>query len=558
VAQFGSDRNIASQNMSVVTDPNGNLIVSADNSFGASPLGVAALTQSFIGVPNGTFNLLPFDPQSAITVSNPLPYWDISADDGFTSTMDFDDTLQAWSVQIDPTAVGTALGTAVLKTKIPIVNDEGLLVRHFVSSTLINAAKAAGTDKWTMTLTSQYYDTTNTAIGTAWVIGSIGERGTATNISGYTNASGAIPASAGSLEIAYSMVVGTASPTYVQKIKSITVATEYGVIGGGGGGTTTIDTFTESGTWTRPAGVEYVTVVAWAGGQGGQGGGCVTGRAILPPVFTANGGVGGATGYWAIVKDVYVGGTATATVSVGIGAGGSGGTAFSLTKPVGNTTTISQTNGANGSSGGNTTFGSLLVVPGARTAPTGYFGIDSAAGTTGGTQGAGASGGAGGGGATHLIGGTYVGAPYTTLVKAGAQGLPGTASGGQSRSTGNFGAESASNGLLGGGGGGGGGSAAATALAGNGGQAAPTGGGGGGGVAVYWPTTATVTGTAGNGGSAGANTGGGGGGGGAIVTSTAGTTSGASQTNYSNSSITIVSGAGGNGGSGLLKVIYVA
>lgn len=553
--QFGSGRSITSQNQSAVADSNGNLIVSPDDSWTGSPLGIGARNQVAIGVPNGTFNILPADPVGEINAANPLPYWDWAPDDGFIAKMAYDTATQTNSINIDPTGVGTALGTAVLRTRIPITNDEGLSVRQYVSSSLIQTAKTGTGSRWTATLTSQYYDTTGAALGTPYIIGTFLERNiVTTNLAGYTNASGAIPASAAELEIEYTVVVGTAAPDYLLQIKSVMVATEYGAIGGGGL-VTTIDTFNASGTWTRPAGVEYVTIVALAAGQGGQSGGCVTGRAILPPVFTANGGVGGASGYWAIVKDVYVGDKTT--VSVGIGAGGSGGTAFAFTKAVGSTTTISQTNGANGSSGGDTTFGSLLVVPGARTAPTGYFGIESAAGTTGGTQGPGATGGAGGSGATHLIGGTYVGAPYTTLVKGGAAGGAGAATGGQSRSTGNGGNESAADGLLGGGGGGGGGSAAATALAGAGGNAGPTAGGGGGGVAIYWPTTATATGTAGIGGTAGANTGGGGGGGGAVVTATAGTTSGAASTNYSNSTITISSGAGGNGGSGKLSVIYV-
>lgn len=608
--QFGSNLSIGAQNRSAVTDSNGNLIVSPDDGYGASPLGIAARNQVHIGVPNGTFNILPPDAYAAITVSNPLPYWDIYADEGITSTMEFDDTAQTWSVAIDPTAVGTALGTAVLSTRFPIINDDGLDVRHYVASTLVQAVKTAGTDKWTATLAVQYYDAAGVEVGTAYTIGTIGERGTATVLSGYTNASGPINTSAAELEVRYTLAVGTASPVYYLQVKSLMVATEFGVIGGGGGGgayvplsvitsagdlivgaaagsairlgkgssgqvltvkgtatggitwddlpasSTKVPTwigtaFTTSGTFSVPTGINYVTVVAVGAGQGGQGGGHSVGRTTTAQ--TRSGGNGGSTGYYALVRDIYVGDVGTAGISVGIGAGGSGGTATAFNKAAGVTTTSTNNNPTNGADGGNTTFGAYFSVSGARTAPTGFFDIAGAAGATGGAGGPN-TGGAGSIGGTHIIGSTNTGAPFITFWAGGVAGGTATGSGGTGAS-GNGGAAGTALAIAGAGGGGGGASADATALtvaAGAGGVGGPGGGASGGGASARYATaTATIVATGAAGANAAANTGAGGGGGGACVVSFAGTAT------YNPSTLTTTSGAGGNGGSGVLYVYWL-
>jgi len=600
MAQFGSNRSVFSSNQSLVTDPNGNQIVSPDNTWQGSPLGVAARNQVAIGVPNGTFNLLPSNPVSAITVGNELPYWDLYADTGITASMEYDLTAQTWSVAIDPTAVGTALGTAVLRTRIPITNDDGLDVRHYVASSLVQAVKVAGTDKWTAKLTSQYYDVTGSAIGTAYTIGTIGERGTATVLGSYTNASGPISTSAAELELAYTLTVGTASPTYYLQVKSVMVATEFGVIGGGASGTayiplstivdkgdlilgtgagavtrllstgiqgqvlmqgtatnyvqwgtpslvTNLQVFNSNGTFTVPTGVNYVTVVALPGGQGGGGGANAIGRISAQ---NANSGVGGASGYYALARDIYVGNVST--VSVGIGAGGSGGTAFVFNKAAGVSTTDNN-NASTGSSGGDTTFGAYLTVPGARTAPTGFFDTASAAGA-GNASAAGTTGGAGGVGGTHTIGATFSGAPFLSFYAGGVAGSTATGSGGTG-ANGAGGIAGTALAIAGGGGSGGGGAANATtgpvATAGAGGVGGPGGGAsGGGGAARYSTVTATLVATAGAGGAAAANSGAGGGGGGACAVSYLGTAQ------YVPSTITSTSGAGGAGGSGRLIVIW--
>ena len=609
MAQFGSGRSIIAQNQSAVTDPNGNLIVSPDNTFTGSPLGVAALNQVNIGVPNGTFNLLPADPVGDITPANPLPYWDLYSDEGFVTSMSYDTATQTNSVTIDPTAVGTALGTAILKTRIPIISDDGLDVRHYVASSLVPIIKTAGADKWTATLTSQYLDTTGAAIGTPYVIGTIGERGTATVLASYTNASGAISTSAAELEIAYKVVVGTASPTYSLDIKSVLVATEYGVIGGGGTAGTgfiplsvitaagdlikgaaagsatviaqgskdqvltvtgtalgsiawqdlpptptpawTYQEFTSSGTFTVPAGVSHVNVWATGGGQGGQSGRATSSNA------TAAGGLGGSGGrsaLWALRRDIYVGDVAT--VVIGIGAGGTGGTAITFSKAAGATTQKTTSPGdVTPGNGGDTTFGTYFTVQGATTTTdtvTGFYGLEQISGTAPGSNGA-ATGGAGGVGSAHPLDG-YKYAPFVDgshFSTAGSAGATGSGSGGTGAS-GAGGAANSTNGFAGSGGGGGGGSAASSSTAGTGAAGGPGGGGSGGGASARFVSgasqTLVVTGGAG---SDGQQWGAGGGAGGAATLAANGTA------NYASATITMTSGAGGAGKAGRLYVYWM-
>jgi hypothetical protein len=559
--QFGSGRSIIAQNQSAVADSNGNLIVSPDDSWTGSPLGIAARNQVAIGVPNGTFNILPADPVGEINAANPLPYWDWAPDDGFTAAMGYDTTTQTNSVEIDPTGVGTALGTAVLRTRIPITNDEGLDIRQYVSSSLVQFVKSAGTDKWVATLTSQYYDTAGLAIGTPYIIGTIGERGTATNLASYTNASGFIDTTAAELELAYRVVVGTANPDLALKIKSVMVATEYGAIGGGGGGTVIpgydYEEFLASGTFTVPTGVEYVNVWAMGGGQGGVAGEVTATNASSS---SARGGSGGRSSWWVLRRDIYVGNVAS--VSIGIGAGGTGGTAITFSKAAGavggkNTNPSELAVG----SAGNTTFGTYFTALGANAVGetySGFYGVEHLAGTAGG-GGGNPNGSAGETGARHTLD-SYGAAPFVyktrDFMEAGDNGLAGVATGGSGQ-VGVGGTASVDSGLAGSGGGGGSGTARSSSggIAGAGGAGGASGAGAGGGAVTRYINAGslTITGTAGNGGAAFQLSGGGagGGGGGGLAISASGTA------NYASAAITVASGAGGDGSDGRLYVFWL-
>jgi hypothetical protein len=106
--------------------------------------------------------------------------------------------------------------------------------------------------------------------------------------------------------------------------------------GGGGGIPENIESFTGSGTWTRPGDVDIVLVQVWAGGGGA---GNTSGN--------SSGGGGGGGGYSQGLIDV------SGNVTVTIGAGGSGGSGG--TSSFAGDVTIQATGGAvglNGNSGG--------------------------------------------------------------------------------------------------------------------------------------------------------------------------------------------------------------
>jgi len=552
MAQFGSNRSIIAQNQSAVTDSNGNLIVSPDNAFGGSPLGLAARTQALYGIPNANFDILPADPYTAITSGNPLPYWDTQIDGLGTALMAYDTATQAWAVTLDPTAGTAASETITLKARSYLLNDSNLSLRQ---KAFLNITKngTQATSEWNLVLSATYYDADNNQLST-YNIGTANSGSAWTTINGFTTSgTAAIDAAAQYVDFAATLTTTAAvAGTATVNLNSLILQTSTGA----NSGFLITDTFTSSGDWVRPVDVDYVTVVAvGAGGGGGSGGVRIASAAAIN-----TGGSGGGGAYWAIMKDLYVGNLGT--VTIGVGAAGVGGTAVTRT-------TAGTALGVAGGAGGATTFNTNLSVPGGSGGAAGGATTLQAGGAKGGTvtvdvyDQASLTGLAGGAaGTANGTDGSAPGAadsaasfrilPSTPLAVNGSNGGVGSGTG-ATQVTGAIGTAIA---LGYGGGGGGGGASGSITLAGNGGNASSntvgtaifgTGAGGGGAArAIDISASVAVTGTAGNGGNAGSATGAGGGGGGAIQCDTGFTTA------------SVTSGAGGNGSGGVVYVIYVA
>lgn len=294
------------------------------------------------------------------------------------------------------------------------------------------------------------------------------------------------------------------SGTYADWTISVTGAT------GATGTIANVQTFTSSGTWTKPNGsITLVLVEVWgAGGGGGSGR-----KGAIGEVRTGGGG-GGAGSYR---HQFFLPADLAATVAVTIGTGGPGGTAISAGSTAGNA----------GTAGGDTTFGAHLTGKGGSAGTAGSNG-NIAGGTGGGVFNSGAAGAGAVGGSAMFGGGAGGGA-------SGASTGNGFAGGGS---------------MHGGGGGGGGGSlttgnSEGTGAAG-GSPTAASGSGGAGGAAL---TAGTAGGDMQGGGGGGAAFGSGSGGtGGAGGRASGGGGGGAGTDTFTNS------GAGGAGGAGYCRV----
>ena len=518
--QFGTDSSIFNTLSAPLTDPSGIPIVDTTTGFGSSPLGISLREQIQFGLPNASFNLLPPDPASAIAEGeNPLPFWELQTTPNITATATYDTTTQTWGVKIDP---GTAPSGdyATLKTRSWVTTDDNLALRQKASLTLAKNGTYAGTSQWNATLTSEYFDHTNTSLGTT-TIGTVFDNTTWTSISGTTTAGGsAIPSSASWAEFTVKLTATAAvtSSTSVT-LKSLLLATSSA----GGGSFVVVDTFTASGTWTRPAGVTMLYSVIAVGAGGGGGGGGFALRASTGYEDSAQPGAGGGGAGWIQVKDIDI--TGVTSVSVGVGAGGVGGVAKSALKASGSSTSYTGTtyfNSNAGAAGGSTNFGTYVTVSGGIGGTAGISSIPAGTASapsyvdtrilTGGTGGVFTN-------STGAItaGGTSQAAPYTLLYTISNAG----ASGGNFTYTNN-------------------GTAQAVGAWGTGavGGSAGVGGGGGCGSGKALPTP-----------TAGGNDGGGGGGAMLAITP---------SNAYSGREVSISGGTGGNGSNGVIYVVYVA
>jgi hypothetical protein len=120
----------------------------------------------------------------------------------------------------------------------------------------------------------------------------------------------------------------------------------WSVIGTPSTTSVTFDVFTANGTWTKPAGLKAAMV--FVGGAGG-GGGSGTRQAAGTNRFGGGGAQGGA-----LVWQFLAAQSLPQTVAVTIGTGGTGAAAI----------LVDNTNGSNGTIGGDTIFGSILYARG--------------------------------------------------------------------------------------------------------------------------------------------------------------------------------------------------
>ena len=569
-------------------DASGRPIVNVGVGFGDVPASESLVSQIKYGVPNGQFNMLPPDAYSPIGPDNALPYWKVEDRCATTGAIEaYIETLDGgltYGLVIDPTGAVNE-DELVLTTRIPVLTDTNLSLRQKLVSTLTKSSAYSGTNQWNLTATATYYTHGNDQLD-SYTIGTAAHNASWTQLGGTTTTGGsAISGSAAYVDIEFKLAaVATVTDTTTVTINSVLLADSQPAAAGGSFLVT--ETFTASGTWTRPTGVDYVSIALIGGGNGGNGGSSKMTNSSTQ--VTNKGGRGGHAGQHLIVRDIYVGDVAT--VAVGVGAGGAGGVGGTSTKAAGGTylsgTTYEPPGGGggwngDGATGGASSFGSYVVTKtvtqSATAIPIGpddtsiAYGYDLstwAIGGTAGDQSASTAFPAGPGSATFGGGRTRVPlqsvAVGTGVVVAGGTGYYTTTTGGAgwgytfvSSAAGAIGT-----GLSGSGGGGGGvanKSGTANAVS-NGGSAAGTTGGGPGGGAGWLElnfsgasgtrTTTVYGGPGGNGGFGGA--GGGGGGPAWMRFVNVGTAT------FNPSTMQAIGGEGGDGSNGYVVISYVA
>ena len=294
--RFGGDRSEFSSVGIGPMDENSNPLLSTNNNFGASPMGNALLQQVRFGLPNSSFNLLPADPsQPIVEITNPLPYWQVQTTDNITATPLYDATAQTWGIYINP---GTAPSGdyITLKTRSWVSTDDNFALRQKASLILSKVGTYAGTTQWNTTLTADYYDATNTVVATT-TIGTVYDNTTWTSISGTATSGGsAVPSSAQWAEftIKLTATANITSSTGVT-LKSLILASSSPLTSA----LLVTDTYTASGTWTRPTGVTSLIAVVGVGGGGGGLGGQTFSRNTSSD-FTSGNAPSGASSSWAI------------------------------------------------------------------------------------------------------------------------------------------------------------------------------------------------------------------------------------------------------------------